>query len=128
MALLVLFSTMSFTVEMHYCGNKLVDFSLFNNLDRCKTMPEKTESDAMCPSMKMAMECCKDVQIAQLGQHELKISFDQITFDPLSFIASFFNAYKNLLEGHDQNIVPFNDYSPPPLIRDIHILDQSFLI
>ncbi len=128
MALLLLFSTMSFAVDMHYCMGKLVDFSLFDNADSCISMLEKTESKAMCPSMNMEMDCCKDVQISQTGQQDLKISFDQPTFEHQLFVAANFNAYVQVFEGVDKNIVRFNDYSPPPLIRDIHILDQSFLI
>ncbi len=33
MALIVLFSTMSFSVDIHYCGDHLVDFSLSEKVD-----------------------------------------------------------------------------------------------
>ena len=32
-ALLVLFSTMSFSVDMHYCGDHLVDFSFSDSVE-----------------------------------------------------------------------------------------------
>ena len=35
MALMVLFSTLSFTVDMHYCGDQLVDYNFFEAADRC---------------------------------------------------------------------------------------------
>ena len=56
------------------------------------------------------------------------VSFDQLSFDEQLFVTTFAYSYINLFEGFDENIVPFKDYSPPPLIRDVQILDQIFLI
>ncbi len=128
MALIVLFSTMSFSVDMHYCGDHLVDFSLFDNVDTCMMKAEMSKSSSECAVMEMDMDCCTDVEVVLEGQDDLKISFDQLTFDQQVFVASFVYAYINRFEGLDQNDVPFKDYSPPPLIRDIQILDQTFLI
>lgn len=35
MAFVVMFTTMSFTVDMHFCGDSLVDFSLFAKAESC---------------------------------------------------------------------------------------------
>jgi len=48
--------------------------------------------------------------------------------DQQVFVASFVYSYAHLFEGLAENVIPFRDYSPPPLIRDIQILDQTFLI
>jgi hypothetical protein len=128
MALIVLFSTMSFSLDMHFCGDHLVDFSLFESVDTCMMKAETTKSSSECALMDMEMDCCTDVEVVLQGQDDLKISFDQITFDQQVFVASFVYSYINLFEGFDENIVPFKEYSPPPLIRDIQILDQTFLI
>ena len=37
MALLVFLSTLSFTIENHYCGDVLVDTSMFDAVDTCGT-------------------------------------------------------------------------------------------
>lgn len=128
LALIVLFSTMSFSLDMHFCGDHLVDFSLFESVDTCMMKAETTKSSSECTLMDTEMDCCTDVEVVLQGQDELKISFDQITFDQQVFVASFVYSYINLFEGFDKNIVPFKEYSPPPLIRDIQILDQTFLI
>jgi hypothetical protein len=107
---------------------KLVDFSLFDNVESCNSMSDITDTSNTCPSMKMEMDCCKDVQIAKMGQHDLKVSLDQPSLNQQYFIAVYFNAYLQIFEGPKENITPFKDYTPPPLIRDIHKLDQSFLI
>jgi len=128
MAFIVLFSTMSFSVDMHYCGDHLVDFSLFDKVDTCVMKAEKTKSSSECAVMEMEMDCCSDVEIIIEGQDDVKVTFDQFTFEQQVFITSFVYSYINLFEGFDKNVIPFKDYSPPPLIRDIHILDQTFLI
>ena len=128
MALIVLFSTMSFSVDMHYCGDHLVDFSIFDSVDTCIMKAEMSKSSSECTVMEMEMDCCTNVEVVLEGHNDLKISFDQLTFDQQVFVVSFIYAYINKFEGLDENIVTFKEYSPPPLIRDIQILDQTFLI
>jgi len=126
MALLVLFSTMSFTVDMHYCGDQLVDFSFSENAKNC--MMQAGHSNATGENSVMEMDCCTDLEIIMKGQDDLKISFDQFTFEQQIFISTFYYTYVNLFEAVDKNLDSFKEYSPPPLIRDIQILDQTFLI
>ncbi len=128
MALIVLFSTMSFSVDIHYCGDHLVDFSLSEKVDTCMMKAEILNSTSECAVMDMGMECCSDIEIVIEGKDDLKISFDQLNFEQQLFATSFVYAYISLFEVIEENSVPFKDYSPPPLIRDIQILDQSFLI
>ena len=128
MALIVLLSTMSFSVDMHYCGDHLVDFSFSQTVNTCMMKAEMSKSSSECAVMDMEMDCCTDIEIVIEGQEDLKISFDQLSFDQQLFIASFVYSNIILFDGLDENVVPFKDYSPPPLIRDIQILDQLFLI
>ncbi len=128
MALLVLLSTMSFSVDIHYCGDHLVDFSLSEKVDTCMMKAEISKSSSACAVMDMGMGCCSDVEIVIEGQDDLKISFDQLTFEQQLFATSFVYTYIQLFEEFDENVVPFKHYSPPPLIRDIQVQDQSFLI
>jgi len=128
LALVVLLSTMSFSLDIHYCGDHLVDFSFSQKTDTCLMKAEMTQSSTACAVMEMEMDCCSDVEVVFEGQDDLKLSFDQLSFDEQVFVASFVYSYINLFEGFDENVVPFKDYSPPPLIRDVQILDQTFLI
>lgn len=128
MALLVLFSTLSFSVDMHSCGDYLVDFSVFGKADTCLMKTEKTNTSSPCDLMEMELGCCSDEKLVIEGQDDLKISFDLLTFDQQLFVISFAFYYINLFEGSDDNIVPFEDYNPPPLIRDVLVLNQIFLI
>ena len=73
MALLVLFSTVSFTVEKHFCGDTLVDVSVFSEAQKCGM-------EAM--EILQKKTCCKDEIDIVKGQDELKVSsFDDLDFN-----------------------------------------------
>ncbi len=126
MATLVLFTTMSFTVDMHYCGDSLVDFSLVQNAHSCGMEGEAPTRD--CENRITEKSCCTDKQVVIEGQDEIKMSLDTLNFDQQVFVASFFYTYINLFEGLDTNVIPFKDYKPPLLIRDIQKLHESYLL
>ena len=119
MAILVLFSTVSFTVEKHFCGDNLIDVAVFTEANKCGENMEQTSKKS----------CCKDEIEVVIGQDELQIaSFESITFETQLFVATFAYTYINLFEGLPKQIIPFKDYSPPNLVFDIQVLDQVFLI
>lgn len=128
MALIVLLSTMSFSVDMHYCGDHLVDFSFTEKVDSCMMKTEMSKPSTDCTVMEMDIDCCSDFKVVIEGQDDLKISFDQLTLEQQLFVASYVYSYINLFEGFEENAIHFKDYWPPPLIRDVQILDQTFLI
>lgn len=128
MALVVLFTTTSFSVDMHYCGDHLMDFSLSGDVERCMMQPQISHEMANCAMMEIKMDCCSDVELSVTGQDDLQISFDQLSFEKQLFITSFVYTYSCLFESRHQEKLRFKDYSPPPLIRDVQVLDQTFLI
>ena len=128
MALLLLFSTMSFSMGMHFCGDHLVDFSLFEKADGCGMMPAASSTSTDCAMIDMDMECCSDVQILIEGQEDFKISFDQLTFGQQFFLTSLVYSYVNLYEGSQSSSPGYREYTPPPLIWDVQVLHQTFLI
>ena len=126
MAFVVLLSTMSFTVDMHYCGGTLVDTSVFSKAHSCGMEMQKTDSTSDCSITKK--DCCTDEQIAVEGQDELKISFDKLTSDQHLYVAQFFYTYINLFEGIEKNVTSYKDYATPLVIRQIYKLDETYLI
>jgi hypothetical protein len=126
MAFVVLFSTMSFTIDMHYCGDTLVDTSVFGKAHSCGMEMKKTDSTSDRSIAKK--NCCNDEQIAIEGQDELKISFDKLTLDQHLFVASFLYTYINLFEGLEENVTSYKDYATPLVIRQIYKLDETYLI
>ena len=118
MAFLVMFSTMSFTVDKHFCGKHLVDKAVFSKAKTCGMQMTADAEDHCCSNEKVQIE----------GQDELKISFDSFDFHQQLFITSFTYTYLNLFESLPKQIIPFKDYSPPLLVTDIHLVDQVFII
>ena len=126
MAFVVLFSTMSFSISEHYCGDYLVDSALFSKAESCGM-----EMDIPTPTKDCSVQkdnCCSDVVKQIEGQSDLKITSTDITFEQQVFIASFIYSYVNLFEGLENNIIPFKDYSPPLIVTDIQVLDEAYLI
>ena len=120
LAILVLFSTVSFTIEKHYCGDVLVDVSVFAEAEKC----------AM-ESMEMLQKktCCKDEVDVILGQDELKFSsFEDLDISHQLFVATFTISYINLFESLPKQTIPHKDYFPPNLVTDIQVLNQVFII
>ena len=120
LAFLVLFSTVSFTIEKHYCGDTLVDVAVFVEAEKCGM--EALE-------IQQKKTCCKDVIEIVEGQDQLKYSsFDDLDFEKLQFLATFTYSYIDLFEGLPNLIIPHKDYSPPNLVADIQLLNDTFLI
>ncbi len=125
MSFVVLFSTMSFTINMHYCGDTLVETALFQKAKGCGMEMEKPSTDDCSIAKK---NCCDDEQLAIQGQDELQLQVDKISFEKQIFVASFVYSYINLFENLEENVVSFKDYSPPLVTRQIYKLDETYLI
>ncbi|MFD2099696.1 HYC_CC_PP family protein [Flagellimonas iocasae] len=116
MALLVLASTVSWTVDKHLCMGRVMDISLFSHADDCGM------------SQDMEKSCCDDESFTIKGQDNLKVTFDDFSLDQQVFLVSFVQTYFQLFEIDSEESNLFNEYNPPPLIRDVQVLDQTFLI
>jgi hypothetical protein len=127
MAVVVLMTTMSFTVDMHYCGGNLVDFSFVQQVKTCGM--EKAQPVKSCDNPMMSEKsCCSDQQLVIEGQDDLKQNFAQLSYEQQVFVTSFTYAYINLFEGTASKEVPFTDPSLPFIRRDLQVLHQTFLI
>lgn len=126
MALIVLLSTVSFTVDSHYCGDTLVDSSLFGHVETCGMEVEQQLPSSECDISKD--DCCSDEQFIVEGQDTIKTSFDNLNKDQQLFVAAFIHSYINLFFESQTDLNSFRDYTPPLLVKDIQILDQTFLI
>ena len=125
MAFVVLFSTLSFTVDMHYCGDSLMDIAFFHKAETCGMDMEKPASESCSITKK---NCCNDEQVVVAGQDELQLTFNKISFEQQVFITSFVYSYINLFEAVEKKAASFEDYKPPLIIRQIFKLDETYLI
>ncbi|MEZ2415560.1 hypothetical protein ACA086_11400 [Muriicola sp. E247] len=125
LAFMVLFSTMSFSMDMHFCGDSLVDFKLFQQADDCGMAMDGATSDDM---MGAENHCCSDVEVVVSGQDDLHSIASDISFEQQNLIISFLLVCTHFFNEVDKQSIPFKEYSPPLLIRDVQLMDQTFLI
>jgi hypothetical protein len=125
MALLVFFTTLSFTLEMHYCGNTLVETAIFHKVKGCGMEMQKPSTKSCSITIK---NCCTDKQMIFDGQDELQLSFHTLSFEQQQFVASFIYTYINLFEGVEEGVNSYRDYIPPLVVREIYKLDETYLI
>jgi hypothetical protein len=125
MTFVVLFSTMSFTVNMHYCGNTLVETAIFQKAKGCGMEMQKPSTEGCAITKK---DCCKNEQSVVDGQDELQLQIDTITFEQQVFIASFVHSYINGFEGLNNNVSSYEEYKPPLVIRQLYKIDETYLI
>lgn len=123
LAFLVLFSTLSFTVEKHYCGDFLVDVAYVGHAEGCGM-----EMDARSKTTKKS--CCKDELHKIEGQDELQQSADValVLKGQPEFISSSSNTCHDLFQEISTREFGFKDFSPPDISLNYQVLYQSFLI
>ncbi|MEP2238681.1 MAG: hypothetical protein ABJI22_10010 [Maribacter sp.] len=125
MAMLLLLSTISWTVEKHLCMGRVMDVALFDHAEDCG-MKAGLALLEDAPSVKK--HCCADEAFTMQGQDDLTRDFSKFDFSQQVFLVSFTNAYLDLFKDSFENNIPFNSYPPPTLAEDLNILHQVFLI
>ena len=125
LSILVLFSTLSLTVEKHFCGNTLVDIAIFSESKKCGM--EMTEMKSESQTVKKS--CCKDEIDVIEGQDDVVVkTLDDLEDSQKQVLFAYTYTYLKLFEELPNLEVPHEDYIPPKLIKDIHVLDQVYLI
>ena len=124
MAFLVLFSTLSMTVDSRYCGETLVDRAVFSEVDKCCVGDLQLEQENITK-----IKCCHDVvDIIQGNERISTTNFEDLKSFPQPFLGTFVYSYGFYFEGLTSQIIPIPHYKTPPLIFDIQALDCQFLI
>jgi len=126
MAFVVLFSTMSFTISEHFCGDSLVASALFSKAESCGMEMESIIVNSDCNSVKK--DCCSN-EIKQIeGQSNLKIDFNNLTNAQQEFVAVFTYSYLNLFDGIRNKPLLLSNYIPPLVHQDMTVLYGVFRI
>ena len=124
LAFIVLSSTMSFTIEKHFCGDKLIDVALFSELNKCNMDSPSIDLEEFVKKM-----CCKDEVNIVTGQDELLMhDFDDLSIDIQTALFEVTRSINHLVSVELLSKKSFNDYSPPKLIVNRLIVNQNFLI
>ncbi|WP_432271445.1 HYC_CC_PP family protein [Autumnicola tepida] len=123
----VMFASSSFTVNMHFCCNKLVDMAVFAKAQVCdNSIKGQTNSLKECSFEKKG--CCDNKSFVKEGSDNFQKTSFEMENQNLVFLHTFFYAYVNLFEGLEQNIVPFLNYDPPLIPKDFQVLHEVYLI
>ncbi len=124
MAMLLVLSTVSWTVDKHICMGRVMDVAFFVEADDCGM----DAAMALLEDADKQNHCCGDESFTLQGQDDLKITFNDISLDQQVFLVAFTQAYVGLFTTVQQQ-ANVNEYYPPPLlIKDIQLLDETFLI
>jgi len=128
LAFILLFSTLSFTVDKHYCGSSLIGHGVFSPAKKCKSEMVSCSGEKCFQMAKEKDCCCSNKKENIKGQDELIVSsfsFDPVQSNyliPLSFILP------RLIPELPLKAIPSLYYKPPLLVADIQVIDQIFLI
>ena len=124
LAFLVVFSTFSFTIDKHFCGEYLVDTAIFSEAKGCgMEVMDTSITEAINKS------CCQDTVEVVKGQDDLKLSdFEGIKNVQKQLVICYLSSYQLSFEYTARRSRPFDHYKPPNLICDIALLDEVFLI
>ena len=73
-------------------------------------------------------DCCDSLTFVKQGNNVLENAKCELEAQTIVFLNTFYYTYQNLFEGLEKNIVPFKQYRPPLLSKDIQILHETYLI
>jgi len=126
LSLMVVFSSMSFIVDEHYCGETLIDFSYFGEANHCGM-----EEMEMISSENLEIKkrnCCKDSKsVVHTSIFNKEKNFNHKYLD-IEIVSTYFyfspNIFKNLSVDKDY----CKDFPPPDIQQNFQILHQTFLI
>jgi len=123
MAVLVLISTLSVSIEKHYCGDNLIDISIFADAQQCDSETSDTGGKLM------AQSCCKNEVDFLEGQDELNLEKTKILYaGQKAFVLSPASVFGGLHDQKSQSDTRFKRYTPPISVQDIQVLNEVFLL
>jgi hypothetical protein len=125
MAFVVVFTTLSFTVDMHFCGNTLVETAVFQKVKGCGMELQKPSKD---DCVVKSNNCCNDKQLTIDGQQELQISFSAFSFEQLLYVTSILNTDKEFSQVIDKNVLLYKGYALQFVIRQLYKIAETYLI
>ena len=124
LSFLVLFSTLSLTIKKHFCGDVLIDVAVFTELQKCAD--DVDEIDAITITKK---SCCKDEIDVFEGVNQMTTnSFEDLDDLQKQMLLAYSFSYINSFEGLPNLVITHKDYSSHILVKDIQVLDETYLI
>lgn len=128
-AVIVLISTMSFTVEKHVCMGEVTSTSYFSNADSCGMImnEEDCSNDILSHDILQKEKCCNDIHELIPGNQTEQQALESFELSQVQFVLAYTFTYLNILEVKEDT-TPYIHFSPPIVDEDLQVLYQSFLI
>ncbi len=127
LSLLLLLSSTGITYAQHYCGDFVMMEKITFSEEALSCGMSMTEDDCGDES-EITHDCC-DNQYTTVSTDD---NFSQASFDVVLndvFVASFVSVF---ILGDttvaNQELPQYSEYNPPPLLKDIPVLYETFLI
>jgi hypothetical protein len=118
-----LISTLSLTIEKHFCAGVLFDVAVFSELKTCCG----GDKDGVMEVTKRS--CCDNETDIIEGQDELTIkTFEDLENIEQQVLMAYTLSLASLYKSLPKQIIPHKDYSPPLLVKDIQVIDEIYLI
>ena len=126
---MVLFSTTSFSVEKHICGENICSVSL----DSMNTNNFHQEDDSCCIDDEDSCctdepDCCFDEFEFVKGSVVKKEKEAELKLDKVNFLTSFIITYQELFNSNISSSKHYINYTSPVIVKDILVNHQIFLI
>ena len=142
----MLFSSIGFSMDIHFCGGEIETIGFYDKADQCNMMKKaemQTKSHACCSAKTETVShcqtkstentvkkgsCCTNEQFTLQSTDDAQTStvFNLTNID-LTFVTLYiFNQVYNFEPKTEIN--NFDYYSPPPIPNDVTILHQVFII
>ncbi|MDT8416696.1 MAG: hypothetical protein RQ864_02705 [Lutibacter sp.] len=127
LAALVLFSSVSFTVEKHLCGGQVFSESFFGNAEKCGMDDGlcKADNNNLSVSKK---SCCEDEIQFINGSIFKKEPTVKLNNKQQQDLAVFVLIEPVLFSQKENKSIHFKNYFPPPNTHNFNILYQVFRI
>jgi len=129
LAFIVIFSSLSFTVEKHICMDEVTDVSFFTEADSCGMQEDECKPGETGETNSFdEQDCCSDVHELIRGNQQEQQAINGFEITQMPFLNTYAYTYLNLFEENREEISFFDNPSPPLIDRDLQVLYQTFLI
>lgn len=125
LSFIVLLSSMSFTIDKHYCGGELMDVSYFGEADGCNM--DHIEDVTSYQTVKENSCCVDEIQIIESTTFD-KEKLTKVTQKNIEFAFVYAYSYIDIFNEVLLDKEWYKDFSPPDIEEDKQVLFQSFLI
>lgn len=130
LAILMLFTATGVSVHAHSCAGELQDFAVFEQPEACPMIAQVEPScHAVAQDADAAVACCENHSY-QLEQHDETVAYTSVKVlkpEIKLMVLAYTFVLPLLQEASADNLIT-DLYQHPPIVCDIPVLLQSFLL